>query len=217
MPIDADARAVHKKVRDFFKGELKSNNKDYDTTKNTTAQATTRNNNRSTVLGLLSNDRTSKSQAANKVNVSTGINNYYAWGESISQEPKNSRIGNCYEMALLAGYYAAKDSGYAKRTWLGSISKLGDHAFCLIGPAVAPTWISAWKMEQAGDTTSWVIDPWANTCCTAADYATQFRDRMVRWGQAGKRVYFNGVPVDPSGSNYEIGFKLGEMKFTATS
>lgn len=203
MVTKVQAEDIHKKCRDFYKKEKKSSNKTYDTNvaKDLLA-ANVRNTNQSQVSWglhwyreLVLNGSTLKNKS-----------------EAISTQAMGDRIGNCGEMALLAAYYASLIP-LANEVWLGSIRGSGDHAFCLLGPTVAPAWKTPWDMMNSGDKQSWVVDPWANTCCTAADYVTAFQNKMKDWGSDGKRVIFKSKTVNPDSADYQFGFLQGDLTF----
>jgi hypothetical protein len=199
MVNEVQARKVHGDVRFFYKWELKSGNKSYQGGA-VTAKSTTRNKNQTVANSAVTTFRnTVKGKSLAEM------------AQAVSAMGAGARIGNCFEMALLACHYASQ-AGIA-RAWVGSIGGLGDHAFCLLGAATAPDWSCPLKMGMANDRTLWVVDPWANVCCTAPDYYSAFRKKMDKWSTEKKAVAFKGQWTDPGSADYSIGFQIGSLSF----
>lgn len=197
MVAKADAELIHELVRSFYKLDLKSSNKVYDLDK---VKPEVDKLGKHTLKGA-KNMALARNQAKYYVS-----NNITAFRESyrnqtdllkkakiIYEQDRYNRIGNCYEMALLAAYYAAEMEELKGSVWLVTIDEVGDHVFCLLGPTKMPTWDSVVIMSKSNDITSWVVDPWANTCCTAADYFAKFMTKMAQWSSSGKQIVFEDV------------------------
>lgn len=67
---------------------------------------------------------------------------------------------------------------------------------------------------------AWVIDPWANTCCTGEKYEALFLTKMQEWTTDGKRIWFSTRKNNFSGwavptmDKYCEGFRTGPMDFS---
>lgn len=203
MVDEATAKRIHDDVRFFFKWDVKSSNKRYNGSK-TSSKATTRNAHQSTAgtdLPIFRNTFSGMTLAQR--------------AQEVEKKGQGGRIGNCYEMALLAGLFASRVP--VNGIWIGGVGNLGDHAFCLLGATSAPDWSCAWKMRQSTDTSLWVVDPWANVCSAAPDYYTAFFRKMDQWGDDGKEISFHGKWVNPATSEYKLGMQIGTMSFSQFS
>ena len=103
--------------------------------------------------------------------------------------------GNCGEMAILARDILNKSGARATEWHVGDT-----HAFTVVGgppgdvgPTVdfsEPAWASAW-----------IVDPWADIACPAADYMAQLQATMAKWDEAGWKIREgikrNMSPTDP--------------------
>lgn len=99
----------------------------------------------------------------------------------------NYASGNCGEMACVASYLAISVFGADRNeVWIGTITKPGDHVFCLVGPKPAA------KSVEHMNNSSFVIDPWLNTACTASKYEHRARVKFWKWHKQGKRIAFTG-------------------------
>jgi hypothetical protein len=95
--------------------------------------------------------------------------------------------GNCGEMANVASYLAISVFGADRNElWIGRIAKPGDHVFCLVGPTPAA------KTVQQMNNGSLVIDPWLNTSCTSSQYEHRAMAKFWKWHKQGKRIAFTG-------------------------
>jgi hypothetical protein len=216
MNIEDQAKEVHKAVRDFYKGCLKSSNKTYKMNFNyeninTFEKRATRNDNKAKVTKMLSIYRSLLDHEASSL---------FERGKKISQQPRQMRIGNCEEMALLAAYYGLTTySDLDGKTWLGSITTPGDHAFCLLGPSTQPGWHSPPNMSKSNESKFWIVDPWANICCPIKDYYDSFMKKMAQWDKDEKMIIFKPCTatasknVSPAGDEYKWGFMNGVLGF----
>lgn len=107
-----------------------------------------------------------------------------------------SGAGNCGEMAILARDLLNK-SGVRAAEW-----HVGDaHAFTVIGGpkgAIRPTV----DFSEPAWANAWVVDPWADIACPAADYTAQLQATMDKWDKAGWKIR-DGInrnmrPTDPT-------------------
>jgi hypothetical protein len=110
------------------------------------------------------------------------------WYEGLPQEG----IGNCQEMAIVAGHYAIEEiKGIG--IWIGvqPDGEFGGHSWCLIGPKTKPVWHNLGEMERSGDGDSYVIDPWADTWCTPPAFKGLFIEKLKNWQKKGKKIWRN--------------------------
>ena len=128
--------------------------------------------------------------------------------------------GNCTDMVAVASWYATNmDIGVC---WVAVIEDPGDHVFCVITDGDPPRWdcVGQYRRDRSGD---WVIDPWANVYCRLRDYERDFRLKMDKWTQRGKRIRYKSrvLRVDgwavPNSLAYLNGFLMGDLLyFTVT-
>jgi hypothetical protein len=226
MVTKISAERIYGEVRDFYKGNLKSDNKEYDLNDKTFAELskkigekraleriTTRNDNQKTVLGQL--ERLRRDYPTYDIEKGKpSVLRLSATAEIIARQP-NGRVGNCGEMAILACHYAAKKG--IKNAWVARVSRPGDHEFCLLDPpATPPAWNSLEEMTSAiGDNaTCWVVDPWAGTCCKAGCYCEQFCQKMGIWTQQGKRIRLpDSSWTDPNNNGYLKDFYTSTLEY----
>jgi hypothetical protein len=199
MVTPTQAIEIHKRVRNFFKWEPKSSNKQYDILKNPDKESIRHEYHKVAWerFATLRAGRRDMSLAEE--------------AEAIAKLGSGGRVGNCHEMALVACLYA-KDV-LPTGIWLGSIGGLGNHAFCLLGPTTDPTWTCTLYMSLSTDIGAWVVDPWANVCCDARTYHTDFCRKMEDWGDGGKQILSKGGWVDPASWDYKTGFLIGDLSF----
>ncbi len=103
--------------------------------------------------------------------------------------------GNCGEMALLARQIINKSGGRAVE-WHASDA----HSFTVVGGPAGPVKPTVDFSEPAW-ANAWIIDPWADIACPAADYTAQLKATMTRWDKAGWKIR-EGIrpdmsPLDP--------------------
>lgn len=125
--------------------------------------------------------------------------------------------GNCDEMAK-AALSLALQKQVGMTGWLLSIGRPGDHVACLFNDGTPPT-CPMTMLLQLRQKDAWIVDPWANLVCSAAEYATLFMEKMQKWSGNSKYIHFeneDGEPgwQDPASPTYLQGFLLGKLSFT---
>ena len=208
MPVtQAQAEQVHAAVRSLFKNQYKSSNKAY----------------LEIVEGLpLVGTKSSEGRAARErkrasgdplfPEMRTGYLHALQHGIKVFAQPDGARIGNCDDMACAAGYFA-RFLGIGV-PWVARIGAPGDHAFCILGTASTPkfTRVRDVQFDYQG---SWVVDPWANTCCPLRDYPEAFSRKMDKWTADGKRIwcFLTNAWIAPSDEAYIKGFLTGPLRY----
>ena len=140
------------------------------------------------------------------------------WNSSIAAE---FRSGNCGEMACVSSYLAvAQYMASRAKVYLGCVTPPGDHAFCLLALSNPPAWRRVRDMSGAGESGSYVIDPWLNIACEAGFYGMLAAEKLEKWHRDGKRVSWGGpndnAPgwYDPVGT-YADAFRDSPLQFVA--
>jgi hypothetical protein len=110
--------------------------------------------------------------------------------------------GNCTEMACVAAYLADQKDATAELT-IAMTGSSGDHVFCVVGPIRGWTKVGE---PPASSAASIVIDPWANVCCLAPEYAAAFGATMGKWLEGGKRIFGGGSTWLAPDAKYISGF-----------
>lgn len=96
--------------------------------------------------------------------------------------------GNCGEMALLSREIIRKSGGTAVE-W-----RAGDaHMFTVIGgPSGAVGATTDFSGPAWAD--AWIVDPWADIACPAAEYTQQLQATMAKWDTAGLKIRTGANP-----------------------
>jgi len=200
--------AIKKQVRDFFARGYKSGNKTYED------------------LPIVPDEKFYKRDqdaAESRTHRLKNPGSDFELAELLRKMPVNDRSGNCGEMAALSALYAWRFYNIRRdRLYIGSISKPGDHVFCLVAPV--PVARSFLHFDSVGDFVAsdavalWAIcDPWLNVACGANDYVTNGGQQLDKWQAAGKRVAWddgNGWDWFPPGGEYKV--KFGEAPVDLT-
>ena len=107
---------------------------------------------------------------------------------------------NCGELARAAAKRTLAYGGHAE-VW--KFLKQ-NHAFVVIGqpPEKSTVDFKTWKGV-------WIVDPWANIVCEAADYVQVINKKMKKWANAGK-VILEGKPLSPIQPDWIWSLKFGE-------
>lgn len=214
-------REVHATVRAHFKGKIKSSNKAYD-----------RDAKRFEDLKLTAAmNRKIDWRNMNAINASDKIHtlrdaktfrNDDMLGFGFEVLDQLEAAGNCVEMAAAAAYLVVRSQ--IGNAWFVGIHEPGDHAFCLVDAGVGPHpgTIGGHKgYSVCGSADSWVIDAWANTCCSMRDYEARFEAKMRQWSQQGKRIRVQRPSdiairyVDPADPDYLGNFRTGLLDYLA--
>ena len=121
-----------------------------------------------------------------RVSAATVNRSRYEKGQIIYAS-SNYASGNCGEMACIVSHPQFRSSERTgMKVWIGTITKPGDHVFCLVGPKPAA------KSVEHMNNSSFVIDRWLNTACTASKYEHRARVKFWKWHKQGKRIAFTG-------------------------
>jgi hypothetical protein len=110
---------------------------------------------------------------------------------------KKTGAGNCAELSLVA--FAELHRLRVRPLYWVYLSKPGDHAFTIAGyPGVPYDSNHGWgrDLSRWGHGV-WVVDPWANIGCKAAQYKAAWAAKMNKWGAAGKQVSYQRQYIDP--------------------
>ena len=194
------AEDILQRVRVFYAGGHKSNNKLYNASTDEVVYPTDMKIHASTQKALSEFDPDEVLQKdvkrAQRADLS-GINRPVVSAATVNKSryekgkiiyaSSDCASGNCGEMANVASYLAISVfSADRNEVWIGRITKPGDHVFCLVGaPPKA-------KSVQHMNNSSLVIDPWLNTSCTASQYEHRAMAKFWKWHKQGKRIAFTG-------------------------
>jgi len=128
------------------------------------------------------------------------------------------RRGNCREMAAVSGYLMLRRGRSHNQVFVGIITPPGDHMFCAVSlNSIPPMWPRPGTMVRGTQSSNtWIIDPWLHVCCEAEDYWEKAREKVVKWGRDGKRIFWGSGSqglgwYNPNG---EYAVKLGEAPLT---
>ena len=133
-------------------------------------------------------------------------------------DPWKDKAGNCGELSKLVRMKLQEHPFVCVcvlSTRLGQVVKdqagkdhQGDHQFTIFGlrlhgfesftrnkPPSSRPMIT--KASRAQIKNAYVVDPWANVCCTVDEYPSRFRARMLGWSTKGKRIKTNEKWIDP--------------------
>jgi hypothetical protein len=126
--------------------------------------------------------------------------------------------GNCGEMAAVAAAVAVDVFKVApSQVWICTITKPGDHVFCLIGPAFQPPWKNVGEMSN-GQHASEVIDPWLNVACPSSQYCFEAIGKVEKWARENKRIWWAGASGKATGwylpdQSYATAFRWSDFRF----
>ncbi len=111
----------------------------------------------------------------------------------------------------------AQDQGFGNCTHLSGIAKRfldakkvpstqvqltspGDHVFLVVGrkdaPGELPQKLEEWNKEFA------ICDPWAKIVCSPPEYPQQWRSKMTKWSNAGKKVRYGDRWILPDSDEW---------------
>ena len=208
MATKDEAKAVHQAVRAYFKGSLKSSNKVYDLKAAQTflteqadevmlsdgsVQKIEKMSERDRKKKVVSRKTSADLASSLLPKLTRRAKNYSVreYGELVANQhgDREDRVGNCLEMSAMAVTIARRTPAIGT-PWLVYITAPGDHAFCAItasGDTAPPAWTTV--MEMANDEKkTYIVDPWANTCCLAKVYPRLVVSKFEDWSDQGKRI-----------------------------
>lgn len=214
-------REVHATVRAYFKGTTKSGNKTYDIKAANFADlkltpAMQKKVDWRNVNALNASDK------IRSLRDSKAFRNDDMLGFGFDVLDQLDVAGNCVEMAAAAAYLVVRSQ--IGSAWFVGINEPGDHAFCLVdnGADQHPETIGGHKgYSVCGAADSWVIDAWANVCCSMRDYGALFDAKMRQWSKQGKRIRVHRPSdiavsvVDPADPGYLTSFFNGPLGYLA--
>lgn len=216
------ADLVKNMVRDFLKTGLKSTNKLYAKSSEATVYKRMKGGVESerTVTPEMKAKRLKSAQVEVQLELKkirdsrakpSGCKTPLAYGELLCKQ--GVPIGNCTEMASLAIFFLRVEP---VDCYLAQIADPGDHVFCVVSPS-RPMAESISKIKDEAN--AWVIDPWANIACPAANYMALLRAKFETWNAAGKRVAFKNSTeagwTSPTESKYQVQTLFSKLQYTA--
>jgi hypothetical protein len=185
-----DAREVLARARAFYKGQLKSENKMYRDV--STEKHRRRNAAFYQAKAILRQHRERW----------PGLGSARAYGEYLARwNSFSTRVGNCGEMSALAVYFALDMTPEGSITARQAHTNNGHHSFAIVIPSGAeapPDGTTVEGMQSANMSGIFVIDPWLNVACDAAEYYIRSLQKLWEWRDQGK-VIGHAVTVGADG------------------
>ena len=186
MATAEQARLTYEATKDFYKGDLKSNNKEYENRFRLATvigweKAMSRVDRRALRLpmaeGLINQDNFS-GQTPLEV------------GAMLYGAIRGQRAGNCGQMACVAIYIASMKGVALSDMWLVTVVNPNTRGS---GWRIEPhyglpmSFGHSWaEFGPAGN--GFIVDPWADFCCSRAQYAITLRAKLDQWQREGKRI-----------------------------
>ncbi len=177
---------TYEATKDFYKGDLKSNNKEYENrfklaTKIGWDKAVSRVDQQALRFpmadGLISQDNFS-----GQTPLEAGATLYGAM--------RGQRAGNCGQMACVAIYIASMKGVAPNDMWLitaGNRKTKGSGWGLEPHYGLPMTFAHSWA-EFGPPGHGFIVDPWADYWCARGAHAITFRAKLDKWQQEGKRI-----------------------------
>jgi hypothetical protein len=122
-------------------------------------------------------------------------------GDELRQTQNQS--GNCGEMCCVALSFLAEDFP-RDQLFICYTERPADHAFVIVGTRIDDGETMHTLFLSGSAKESYVVDVWANTFCSAADYYFEFKQKMREWAGQSKDVIYGGELKRPDAEYADI-------------